>query len=62
MMKDKYDSTEYRELAEKASPTHVEIARYFGVSVRTVYRWYYGQTKVPVSVLKALKLLLKEQQ
>lgn len=61
-MKDKYDSTEYRELSTRASPTHAEIARYFGVSVRTVYRWYYGQTKVPVSVLKALKLLLKEQQ
>lgn len=61
-MRDKHDATEYRELATRASPIHAEIARYFGVSVRTVYRWYYGQTKVPVSVLKALKLLLKEPQ
>ena len=60
-MKDKYDATEYRDLSTRVSPTHAEIARYFSVSVRTVYRWYYGETKVPVSVVKALTLLLKEQ-
>ena len=60
-MKDKFDATEYRDLSTRVSPTHAEIARYFSVSVRTVYRWYYGETKVPVSVIKALKLLLKER-
>jgi DNA-binding transcriptional regulator YiaG len=60
-VKEKFDATEYRDLSTRVSPTHAEIARYFSVSVSTVYRWYYGETKVPVSVIKALKLLLKEQ-
>lgn len=59
-MKDKYDATEFREIARKVSPTHAELARYFGVSVRTVYRWYYGETKVPTSVMRTLNLLLKQ--
>jgi DNA-binding transcriptional regulator YiaG len=55
------DPTEFRELASKVSTIHAELAEYFGVSVRTVYRWWYGETKVPVSVMRALQLLLKKK-
>lgn len=60
-MKDRHDPTEFRELAKKVSTTHVELAKYFGVGVRTVYRWWYGESRVPVAVLKALSLLVNKK-
>lgn len=60
-MKPRLDPKEFRELASKVSSTHAELAKYFGVSLRTVYRWWYGESRVPVSVLKTLTLLTNKK-
>lgn len=36
-----------------------EVADWFGVHERTLYRWLAGECPIPVSVMKAAELLTK---
>ena len=51
----------YKELVRQAQTNHRELAEYFGVSLKTVYRWWNGETRVPMSAIRALQLLLKNK-
>ena len=60
-MKKRLDPTEFREAALKVASTQAELSKYFGVSLRTVYRWWYGESRVPVSVMRSLSLLANKK-
>lgn len=51
----------YKELVEKVAATNKELAKFFGVTLRTVYRWNNGEFPVPMSAIRALQLLLKNK-
>lgn len=51
----------YRELVEKVGATNKELAKFFGVALRTVYRWKNGDSPIPMSAIRALQLLLKNK-
>jgi DNA-binding transcriptional regulator YiaG len=51
----------YKDLVRQAQANHRELAEYFGVSLKTVYRWWNGETRVPKSAIKVLQLLLKNK-
>ena len=60
MSRDKY-LEEFRRLVKIVSNTTQEFADYFGISVRTLYRWLSGEKAVPTFVLRALQLLVAKK-
>jgi predicted transcriptional regulator len=52
-------TNQMRELVKKTGGSVAQVATFLGVHKRTVYRWMSGESPTPVSVLKALSLLLK---
>jgi hypothetical protein len=57
----KYTIKYFRELVEETSSTHGELALFFDVTERTMYRWYNGETKIPKAIFMVLELLLKKK-
>lgn len=51
--------TEIYALIKKTGGSVAQVANFLGVHKRTVYRWMSGESPTPVSVIKALSLLLK---
>ncbi len=51
--------TEIYGLIKKTGGSVAQVANFLGVHKRTVYRWMSGESPTPVSVIKALSLLLK---
>jgi DNA-binding transcriptional regulator YiaG len=47
----------FKELVAQVANSNEEVAQFLGVSVRTVYRWLSGQTKIPQPALRALQLI-----
>ena len=47
----------FKKLVSIVANSNVEVADFLGVSVRTVYRWLSGATKIPKSALRALELI-----
>lgn len=48
-----------RDLVKKTGGSVAQVSEFLGVHKRTVYRWMSGESPTPVSVIKALSLLLK---
>lgn len=47
----------FKKLVSIVANSNVEVADFLGVSVRTVYRWLSGTTKIPKSAMRALELI-----
>lgn len=63
------DTKEFNELVEKLQNTktwsdmklnNIRLSKIIGVTDRTFYRWIKGQSKVPLTVIYLLRLLLKD--
>lgn len=47
----------FRKLVSIVANSNMEVADFLGVSVRTVYRWLSGTTKIPKSAVRVLQLI-----
>jgi DNA-binding transcriptional regulator YiaG len=52
---------EINKLIKKTGGSVAQVAEFLGVHKRTVYRWMSGESPTPVSVIKALSLLIKSR-
>lgn len=41
--------------------TNEKLARLLGIGERTIYRWYEGKVRIPMTAILLLKHMLKDQ-
>jgi hypothetical protein len=57
----KYTLEYFKNMVKQTKTTYGELAVFFDVDERTVYRWMAGRTRIPRAVFMVLEMLLKSK-